>query len=261
MKKITISIPVGRPVVAILLAGFILFACGGDKTPWLWKIEGKSVSLKQLDEAYSGFGVLMKEQLQQRMGRFVPEEEFKQLLDDPDRSGNPQLAEMFKSFGRDLFAEQYKDMLILNMEAQKDGYSKRADVKAKLDFLQKYFLANMYLFDLLKLQDIKISDAEAYAAWEKAKKEDARLRTIPVDQGLEMIKGRMVMAGAMEKQRTLMKNATQKYRIETNKDFDIADYVKNQREAARKKREEAANQGGAAPAPAPAPGAVPAPGK
>ncbi|HNL54429.1 MAG TPA: hypothetical protein PKI36_08460, partial [Turneriella sp.] len=72
---------------------------------------------------------------------------------------------------------------------------------------------------------------------EKAKREDARLRTIPVDQGLEMVKGRMVMAAAMEKQRTLMKNATQKYRIENNKDFDINEHVKSQREAARKKRE------------------------
>jgi hypothetical protein len=225
-----------KPMVVLLLAALTV-TCGGDKSPWLWKIEGKSVSLRQLEEAYSGFGVLVKEQLQQRMGRFIPEEEFKQLLEDPDRSGNPQLAEMFKSFGKDLFAEQYKDMLILNMEAQKDGFAKRPDVKAKLDFLQKYFLANMYLFDLLKLQDIKISDSEAYAAWEKAKREDARLRTVPVDQGLEMVKGRMVMAAAMEKQRSLMKMATEKYRIETNKDFDIAEYVKNQREAARKKRE------------------------
>ncbi|AFM14617.1 hypothetical protein [Turneriella parva] len=240
MKKIRIT------AVAGILA-LIALACGSDKSQWLWKIEGKSVSMKQLDEAYSGFGVLMKEQLQQRMGRFIPEEEFKQLLEDPDRSGNPQLAEMFKSFGKDLFSEQYKDMLILNMEAQKDGYARRPEVKAKLEFLQKYFLANMYLFDLLKLQEIKISDAEAYAAWEKAKREDARLKTIPVDQGLEMIKGRMVMASAMEKQRTLLKNATQKYRIETNKDFDIATYVKEQREEARKKREAAA----AAPAPAP----------
>ncbi|MFO1480297.1 MAG: hypothetical protein U1F40_08870 [Turneriella sp.] len=226
-----------RKSLVVLLLAAITVTCGGDKSQWLWKIEGKSVSLRQLDEAYSGFGVLMKEQLQQRMGRFIPEEEFKQLLEDPDRSGNPQLAEMFKSFGKDLFAEQYKDMLILNMEAQKDGFAKRADVKAKLDFLQKYFLANMYLFDSLKLQEIKVSDAEAYAAWEKAKREDARLRTIPVDQGLEMVKGRMVMAAAMEKQRTLMKNATQKYRIENNKDFDINEHVKSQREAARKKRE------------------------
>jgi hypothetical protein len=52
----------------------------------------------------------------------------------------------------------------------------------------------------------------------------------------------------MEKQRTLMKNATQKYRIETNKDFDIAEYVKNRREAARKKREaEAAAEAANAP--------------
>ena len=148
--------------------------------------------------------------------------------------------------------DQYQDMLVLNMEAQKDGYAKRPEVKAKLEFLQKYFLANMYLFDQLKLQDIKISDAEAYAAWEKAKREDARLRTVPVDQGLEMIKGRMVMAGAMEKQRNLMKVAKQKYRIDTNKDFDIAQHVKDTREEARKKREAAA-QGGATPAPGAAP--------
>jgi len=245
-----------KNTAAVLIAAAIAITCGGDKTPWLWKIEGKSVSLKQLEEAYSGFGVLMKEQLQQRMGRFIPEEEFKQLLEDPDRSGNPQLAEMFKSFGKDLFAEQYKDMLILNMEAQKDGYAKRADVKAKLEFLQKYFLANMYLFDQLKLQDIKVSDAEAFAAWEKAKRDDARLRTIPVDQGLDMIKGRMVMAAAMEKQRTLMKNSTQKYRIETNKDFDIVEHVKSTREEARKKREAASGVTptlGAAPAPGAAP--------
>jgi hypothetical protein len=53
----------------------------------------------------------------------------------------------------------------------------------------------------------------------------------------------------MEKQRTVMKNAKQKYRIDTNKDFDLADHVKKAREAARKKREEAA--GVATPPPAP----------
>jgi hypothetical protein len=248
MKKIRIS-------AVLLMTALIALACTGDKSPWIWKIEGKSVTLTQLDEAYSGFGVLMKEQLQQRMGRFIPEEEFKQLLDDPDRSGNPQLAEMFKSFGKDLFAEQYQDMLILNQEAQKDGYAKRPEVKAKLEFLQKYFLANMYLFDQLKLQDIKISDAEAFAAWEKAKKEDKRLATIPIDQGLEMIKGRMVMAGAMEKQRMIMKTAKQKYRIDTNKEFDIVQHVKDVREEARKKREAAANPG--APATPPTPVAPP----
>ncbi|MBX3722341.1 MAG: hypothetical protein KF713_10930 [Turneriella sp.] len=241
-----------RIIAALFGAALVAVTCGGDKSPWIWKIEGKTVTLKQLDEAYSGFGVLMKEQLQQRMGRFIPEDEFKQLLEDPDKSGNPQLAEMFKSFGKDLFADQYQDMLVLNMEAQKDGFAKRPDIKAKLDFLQKYFLANMYLFDSLKLQDIKISDAEAFAAWEKAKKEDPRLKTITIDQGLEMIKGRMVMAGAMEKQRNLMKVAKQKYRIDTNKDFDIAQHVKDTREEARKKREAAA-QGGATPAPGAAP--------
>lgn len=239
MRKIRIS-------AALLIAALVAVTCGSDKSPWIWKIEGKTVTLKQLDEAYSGFGVLMKEQLQQRMGRFIPEDEFKQLLEDPDRSGNPQLSEMFKSFGKDLFADQYQDMLVLNMEAQKDGFAKRPEIKAKLEFLQKYFLANMYLFDLLKLQDIKISDAEAFAAWEKAKKEDKRLATIPIDQGLEMVKGRMVMAGAMEKQRTLMKEAKQKYRIDTNKEFDIAKHVKEGREEARKKRE-----AGQTPAPAP----------
>jgi hypothetical protein len=219
MKKI-------RILAAIMVSTFVALACTGDKTPWIWKIEGKSVTLKQLDEAYSGFGVLMKEQLQQRMGRFIPEDEFKQLLEDPDKSGNPQLAEMFKSFGKDLFAEQYQDMMILNMEAQKDGYAKKPEVKAKLEFLQKYFLANMYLFDQLKLQEMKISDKDAYEAWKKAKEKDPRLATVPVDQGLEMIKGQMVMANAMEKQRTVMKNAKQKYRIDTNKDFDLADHVK-----------------------------------
>ena len=128
-------------------------------------------------------------------------------------------------------------MLILNAEAQKDGFTKRADVKAKLEFLQKYFLANMYLFDQLKLQDIKINDAEALEEWQKAKKADKRLATVPLDQGLEMVKCQMVMKVAMEKQRTLMKNAKQKYRIDTNKDFDIAEYVKKTREEARKKRE------------------------
>ena len=69
-----------RITAALLIAVFITGACKGDKSPWIWKIEGKTVTLNQLEEAYSGFGVLMKDQLQQRMGRFLPEEEFKQLL-------------------------------------------------------------------------------------------------------------------------------------------------------------------------------------
>ncbi|MCS6971891.1 MAG: hypothetical protein N2Z22_06995 [Turneriella sp.] len=219
--------------MALLL---LAFACGSDQSPWLWKIEGKAITLKQLEDAYGGFAVLMKEQLQQRLGRVIPDQEFLELLEDPERSGNPQMAEILKTFGKDAFAEQYKDMLVLNMEAQKEGFTRRPDIKAKLEFLQKYFIANMYLFDQLKLQDIKVSDKEAFDAWEKAKREDPRLRTIPADQGLEMAKGRLVMAAAMEKQRTLLKDLMQKYRIETNKDFDIAEYVKKRRDEARQKR-------------------------
>ena len=227
--------------IAVVMALLIAVACKGDRSEWLWKIEGRTTTLADLDSAYSGFAVMIKGQMQQNLG-YISDEKLKEMMDNPDSAPNPQLADVFKRFGKDAFADQYKDMILLNMDAQKEGFAKRADVKAKLEFLQKYYLAELYLFDQLKLGDLKISDAEAFVEWEKIKKQDPRYKTVPVDQGIEMVKSRMVMLTAVEKQKTVLKNITQKYRIENNKDFDIAAHVKKQREEFAKKKDAPATE-------------------
>ena len=245
MKKMRIS-------VAILAALLITWTCGSDKTPWLYKIEGKSVTLKQLDEAYKGFLFVMRMQLQQGSQKLVTEEEFNALVEDPEKSGDPRSAEQLKQLGKDNFAKVWKDIMLVNMELQKDGFAKRPDVKAKLEYISKFYLQQLYMEDQLKASDIKIGDADALARWEKIKKENPGAKTFPLDKGLEIGRAQLLTMQYMQKTGEFMENTRQKYRIETNKDFDITEYVKTQREEARKKREQSSTgTPGVTPDPAP----------
>lgn len=208
----------------------IMIFCKKDGSEWVFKIEGKATTVKQLEDAYQGFFVMMKEQLQQSVGRLMSDEELQSLIDDPMKAGNPQMAEMFNELKKERFAERYSDMILFNLEAQRKGYLKRKDVKAKLEFMEKYFIANMYLLDQVKVEEIQVSEAEATKAWESIQRENPAYKTIPADRGIELAKSRILAVKARQKQAEIGKAIRDYYKIENNTDLKLAEVFKKRAE-------------------------------
>lgn len=203
--------------------------CGDDSSPWIWKIEGKPTTVKQFEAAYEGYLTLMREQFQMMTGRNLSQEEFRDYVRNPEKINNPQLQQLFRGLQKKNFADQYKIMLIINQEALKSGFLKREDIRARLDYMQKYFIANMFLLDKIKSSDIEVSESDAISYWEKIRASDARYKTIPYEQGLEMAKQDLQGKKYKEKQDELISQIREQYKVEPNENFSLAEYLRQEK--------------------------------
>ncbi|MCS6984412.1 MAG: hypothetical protein NZM25_04675 [Leptospiraceae bacterium] len=215
--------------VLLLVLCLLALMCQSDTSPWIWKIEGKPTTLKQFEAAYEGYLTLMREQFQMMTGRSVPHEEFIDYIANPEKLGNPQLQQLFRGLQKKNFADQYKIMLILNQEAARSGFLKREDIRARIDYMQKYFVANMFLMEKVKPADIQIDENEAVQRWEKVRAQDPRYRTIPYEQGLELAKQDLQGQKLKLKQEEIISQIREQYKVEPNENFSLAEYLKGEK--------------------------------
>ena len=210
--------------VAVALT-LLAISCNSGNDPWVLKIESKKITKKQFDSAYEGYLTMGREQLQMMTGRKVNEQEFQAYVKNPAAVGNPQLAQVFANFQKRNFLEQYKVMLLLNEEAKKSGFLKDNKVKRRLEYLEKYFIANMYMMDKLSKDEDKIPDADAVAFWQEIKKRDARYQTVPLDQGMELARNEIINQKTKRRQEEVVNNLRDQYRVEANPEFDMEAYL------------------------------------
>lgn len=232
-KQVNLTFSLRKMTLVLLLAAS---ACTlGDSSPWIWKIEGRKLTVTQLEEAYNGYFFLMAQQFQS-----TPEQ-LKQYLKDPSRAGEPRLVNMLRQLQVELqkenFAERYKQLVLLNYEAKKNKMTKSKQMRARLEFLQQYFVANIYMSTALNADDIKISDEQAVTEWEAIRKREPRAKHIPIDQGIEIAKNQLKLKTFQLKQQSFMKNISESYKIETNPDFDLKGYLNADSKVETKKQE------------------------
>lgn len=207
--------------MSLMLVLLLSFACKNrDNSEWVYKVDGKKVTVNQMKNALDGYLALMAQQFQ------ATPEQLKEYLKDPQKAGRPEMVQMLEGLRNELalpnFAERYKQLTLLNLEAKKSGFLKREDVKAKIDFMKKYFIANMYLMDHLKASEVTIPDDQAVAFCEQMRQQDARFRNLPITQCLDFAKQRLTLKALAEKQNKFIQDIIAAYRIETNSKVDLS---------------------------------------
>ncbi|MDH4200005.1 MAG: hypothetical protein OEV66_06450 [Spirochaetia bacterium] len=210
--------------IYVLIIGFI-FQCSGDNSTWIWKINGKKYTVNNFDDAYENYITLMAQQLQ------LSPEQLKSMVKNPEKSGLPEEnIEMLKRLSKDNFPDQYKQLLLLNTEAEKKGFLKKKEIKSRLRFIEQFYIANLYLTEKSDAKNIEISDEEALKAWEMIRNSNPQARGIPLDKGLAATKQRLAMKKGFEKQQEFLKDILDTNPVQANPDFKLRDYVKSEME-------------------------------
>lgn len=193
---------------------------------WLFSIDGKKRTLQDLHAAYSGFQILIKEQLQQQLGQFIPDSQFRAWLEKPQLAPG-QLSNYLENFSEAAFATQYQDLELVVAEADKSSFSQRPEIRKKLEALQKYYLANLYIFDQLATDTIVPTAAEISAQVTKLKDSgaaqglsDAELR--------QRASSQVVLLKAQERQKALMIRLRSEHAIKINEGIDIKKMLENE---------------------------------
>ncbi|RME88838.1 MAG: hypothetical protein D6767_09505 [Candidatus Hydrogenedentota bacterium] len=216
---------------------------GTDNSPWVMKIDGKKITLKELKAARKAYLATMAQQFQ------VTPKQLREYLNNPEKAGRPEMVQMLRKLRAELslegFREKYKQMLLLNKEAKKSGYLKRQDIKDRVKFLKLYGIANMYLLDKLQSSEVQISDKDAIDACEAARKEDPRVRNLPIAQCMEFARQNLTLQHLAQKQQQLLQDIVAAYKIEKNPKVDLEkldDQLNNKKEEQKEHKEESSQQ-------------------
>jgi len=221
-----------RILVFILLAGF-LANCKGDNSPWIWKIDGKKYTLNDFDDAYENYINLMAQQLQ------LNPDQLKRMIKEPEKAGIPEEnMEMLRKLSREYFPDQYKQLLLLNAEATKKGFTKKKEVQSRINFIQQFYVASLYMTDKAEVKESEVSDDEALKAWDMIRNTNPQMRNIPLDKGIAATKQRLAMRKAFERQQDAIKEIMESYPVQTNPDFKLKEHIRKTEAEEAKKTED-----------------------
>jgi len=220
LKKIRVAVVVGWAMTLVL-------ACNRDTSPWIWKIEGKKITVAKVEAAYNAYFLQASQQLAAQLQ--VSQDKIKQMVENIDQVENKQIAGALMQLRKENFAQQYKQFVLINKEAKKSGFLRNKEMKAKIEFMKAYLVANLYIAHKLKPESIVISDDEGEKECERLRKRDKRLRPIPIDQCIGYATTNLKRKILEERQTELLRSITESYRIIPNPDFNYRTYVKEQR--------------------------------
>jgi len=209
-----------------------LFSCGGsDNSPWLWSIDGQKYSANQLDEAYEGFLFMMSQSMQ------IPTEQLKKFIANPELVPDPQSRQMLRGINKEAYTENYKRMILMNNEAQKSGFSDEKSTQAKIKFIGQYYIANLYMMEMMKAKKVDVSEARALERWEMMRKQNPQYAKVPIEKGLEAASQMIQREELGKQQQELVKNILESYKIESNPDFTLVDYLHWDEKKGKEKKE------------------------
>ncbi len=202
------------------LVSMLLFSgcTPGDSSPWIWQIEGKKITVTQLETAYDNFIDLMSMQLQ------VPVDQLKLMIANPEMGQTQRERMILANLNKEAYAEQYRTMILLNMEAEKSGFLDEPVNASKLEFFEQYFTANLFMNNSITSDNINVSDEEAMAYWEEVRKSNPQYRNVPIDEGINAARQQITQEKLFKKRQDMTKSILESYKIEKNKEFDLDGY-------------------------------------
>ena len=221
---------------AFILCIIFSFNCKKND-PWIWDIEGEKFTKKQIEDAYEGYLFWWALQFN------TTPDKLKEQLADIDSVEDPRQKELLHQLKKETFllgeegsaSPLIKKLLVINIEAKKSDFLKREEIQKKLNFMNQFFIYNLYMMDNVKPDSIQISDSEALAKFEELRKSNPQYLSIPIVKGQEMTKQQLFMQTVMSKQEKLVNNLLESYAIKSNSEFKIEKLLENTKKETNKK--------------------------
>ncbi len=226
-----------------VLLGIMLGCHFFDNSPWVWEIEGDKVTLQDIEDAYEGYLFWWSVQFN------TTPQQLKKRIKNLDQVEDPRELEVLSQLKKRYFVEgspdgrqapMFKKLLMINTQAEKSGFTDRDDIEKKLDFMNKFFIYNLYMMDQVKPDEIEVSESEATEHFDLLRKENPKYRTIPLLKGQQLAKRQLLMKKLVGRQDRILSNIMEEYKIKQNKEVDVAKVLAAQEEAelAKDKSEE-----------------------
>ena len=200
----------------IALVLFAMASCSSDNSPWVFKIDGKKYTEAQLNSAHEA----MLDFAQLQLGGMISREQIKEYIAAPEKVPDARMQQLFRGLQKNNFLETYKQLVLMESEAQKKGFSEQDDIKAILKMQHLQMLGQLYTFEKVNPNSIKISEAEATAYLEELRKQRPEVKSVPINRALELAKQQIMQQEIQKRQIKLRNEITESNQIIKNDDYN-----------------------------------------
>lgn len=202
--------------------GYLLFLLNcGDGSPVIETIDGTKITVKGFENSY--------DTAIEAMSRMQNVEK-KNLIEFIAKNID-EVPEQFKSlnfqFQKKNFFENYRQMLMVKILADKTGFSSRADIKEILQQVEMQTLSTLYIQEQVE-KKIKITDEQAMEECNRLRGQNKELAAMPIDRCVMIGRGSLKQKESQNVLPKVIERIKEGVVIKHNEKFDIDAYMKKE---------------------------------
>ena len=139
-------------------------------------------------------------------------------------------------FQKKNFYENYRQMLMIEIAATKDGFTKRKDIQDILELNKLQTLTTLYINEMVN-KKIKITDKEVEEECQKIRIEQKQIASLPVDRCLELARGKLKREKAQRIYPKVLERIKEKILVKHNENFDLDAFLSQEKDVKEKPKE------------------------
>ncbi|MCB1157220.1 MAG: lipoprotein LipL31 [Leptospiraceae bacterium] len=221
-------------VILILLSSlsFFYLSCQQkeDDSQVIETLDGHKISVKSFNAAY--------ETAIESLSRMQNIEK-KNLLEFISKDVN-EVPNEFKAlnqqFQKKNFYDNYRQMMMIKIVADKNGFTSRPDIKKILKQVEMQTISSLYIQEQVE-KKIKITDEQAMSECEKLRAQNKAFASMTVDKCVMIGRGYLKRAESEKILPRIIERVKESVSIKHNEKFDLEEYMKSSGEKKEEKKE------------------------
>lgn len=201
----------------IIITLFLIFQCK-NKSEIIETLNGEEITVERFEKAYEASLETIS-----RLQNIEKKNLLEFLAKDID-----EVPEQFKGlnyqFQKKNFYDNYRNMLMIKLAAEKSGFINRQDIKDILEIMELQAISQLYVQEQVE-KKIKISDEEAREECERIRKKNPQIASMPIDRCIMLGRSNLKRLQSQEVLPKVMERIKEEIVIKHNEKFDLDAYL------------------------------------
>ncbi|EKR73852.1 lipoprotein LipL31 [Leptospira noguchii] len=204
-------------ILIFILTAF--FASCGDNSEVIETLDGNKITVNSFEDTYN-VAIDAMSRVQNIEKENLLEFISKDIAEVPE-----QMRALNYQFQKKNFYDQYRDMMITTIAAEKDGFTKRDDIKKILKFQEMQIVSQLYVMHLVESK-IKISEEEAMEECQKLRSKEPQISSLPIDRCILFARAKLKKDKSQEILPKVLERIKEQVAIKHNDKFDLDAFLK-----------------------------------
>lgn len=200
-----------------------MVSCNNDDSPVIEVLDGEKLTLKRFEEDYEVALETFSRQNNVEKKNLIDEILSKDFNELPR-----QLQQISFQFQKKNFYENYRNMKMISLAAEKSGFSNRKDIKQIVDYMKMQTIAQMYLQEEVE-KKIKIDENQVRSECEVLRKSRPEVAAKPLNECLTYARAKLKAEESEKQIPKVLERIKEGISIKHNDKFDFDEYLKNKK--------------------------------